>query len=131
MRLYLISGWLLVAIGVLHNSIGLVMGWPILTAIVAEGGWNTIEAGGQMHFDRSAILWFLLTGCFWMLLGYLMQSWIRVVQAPLPKVIGWGLLAAGVVVAFLLPASGAWLFIPLGLLVLLGAPKQTGFASPA
>jgi len=131
MRLYWISGWLLLAIGVLHNSIGLVMGWPILATIVSEGGWNTIEAGGQMHFDRSAILWFLLVGGFWMLLGYLMQCWLRSVGTPLPKTVGWGLFAAGVVVAFLLPASGAWLFIPLGLLVVFGAPKNQPGGAPA
>lgn len=125
MNLYRNSGWLLMAIGVLHNGIGVAMGWPILTDIVAEGGWNTIESRGEMHFDRSAILWFLLVGCFWMLLGYLMQCWISIVQAPLPSAIGWGLFSAGAIVAFLLPVSGAWLFLPLGLLVALGAPASS------
>ncbi|MBZ0331403.1 hypothetical protein KZO25_13885 [Halomonas sp. ANAO-440] len=123
MKLYRNSGWLLIAIGVIHNSIGVVTGWPILSGIAAEGGWNTIQAGGEMHFDRSAILWFLLVGCFWMLLGYLMHCWLSIVQTPLPAAIGWGLFAAGVIVAFLLPVSGAWLFLPLGLLVALGAPE--------
>lgn len=124
MKLYRNSGWLLVAIGVIHNLIGLTMGWEILQGIVAEGGWNTIEPGGQIHYARSAILWFLLIGFFWLLLGYLMQCWLRNFALPLPTSIGWGLLLAGVVVVFVLPVSGAWLFIPLGILVILGRPQQ-------
>lgn len=124
MKLYKTSGWLLIAIGVLHNSIGLAMGWPILGDMVADGVWNSIEPGGQMHFDRSAILWFLLTGFFWMLLGYLMQAWLDQSLAPLPRALGWAFVAVGLVVAFVLPVSGAWLFIALGLLVVFGASES-------
>lgn len=122
MKVYHYSGWLLVGIGVLHNTIGLLMGWDILVGIVAEGGWNTIEQGGQIDFARSAIVWFLVVGFFWMLLGGFMQAWLRVTSAALPRFLGWGMLLAGAVVAFLMPVSGAWLFIALGLLVVYGYP---------
>ncbi|WP_028671101.1 DUF6463 family protein [Saccharospirillum impatiens] len=128
MKLYKHSGWLLIAIGVLHNTIGVLMGWSILAGIVADGGWNSIETAGLIDFSRSAILWFLVTGFFWMLLGGLMQAWLRVTTEALPKTLGWGLTAAGGIVAFLLPVSGAWLFILLGLLVVYGSPEP---AQPA
>jgi hypothetical protein len=112
------SGYYLIATGVIHNTLGLVMGWSILVGMHRDGWWNTVEVGGQIDFARSAILWFLLVGFFWMLLGYLMQQWLRHTNQPLPASLGWGMLAAGVGVAIVLPASGAWLFIPQGLLIL-------------
>jgi hypothetical protein len=121
MKLYNQSGWLLIAIAVLHSTIGLLMGWGILAGIVADGGWNSIETAGSIDYSRSAIVWFLVTGFFWMLLGGLMQAWLHVTTEALPKTLGWGLTAAGVIVAFLLPVSGAWLFILLGLLVVYGS----------
>ncbi len=112
------SGYYLLATGVIHSAVGLIMGWSILVGMHQAGWWNTVEAGGQINFARSAILWFLVLGFFWMLLGYLMQQWLRYSDRPLPALLGWGMLAAGVLVAFILPVSGAWLFIPQGLLIL-------------
>lgn len=118
MRATKYSGYYLIATGVIHNTIGLIMGWSILVGMHQAGWWNTVEAGGEINFARSAILWFLVLGFFWMLLGYLMQQWLRHSRQPLPALLGWGMLAAGLLVAFVLPASGAWLFIPQGLLIL-------------
>lgn len=112
------SGYYLIATGIIHNTIGLVMGWSILRGIHEAGWWNSIEAGGEIDYARSAIVWFLLVGFFWMLLGYLMQQWVRHFSQPLPASLGWGMLAAGIVVGILLPVSGAWLFIPQGILIL-------------
>ena len=112
------SGYLLIATGIIHNSIGLVMGWSILQGMHEAGWWNTVEPAGEIDFARSAMIWFLLVGFFWMLLGYLMHQWVRHTQRPLPASLGWGMLAAGVSVAIVLPVSGAWLFIPQGLLIL-------------
>ncbi|MDQ2078381.1 DUF6463 family protein [Marinimicrobium sp. ABcell2] len=126
------SGYYLIATGVIHNTLGLVMGWDILAGMHQDGWWNTIEAGGQINFARSAIAWFLLVGFFWMLLGYLMQQWVRHSNRPLPASLGWGMLAAGVSVAIVLPVSGAWLFIPQGLLILWPhRPVMKGLAGEA
>lgn len=113
-----LSGYFLIATGIIHNTIGLIMGWSILVDMHKAGWWNTVESGGEINFARSAILWFLVLGFFWMLLGYLMQQWLRHNQRPLPALLGWGMLAAGLLVAFVLPVSGAWLFVPQGLLIL-------------
>ncbi|WP_223846313.1 DUF6463 family protein [Wenzhouxiangella sp. AB-CW3] len=118
------SGWYLLATGIIHNTIGLVTGWGIIAGIHADGWWNSIQTGGEMDFARSAMLWFLVLGFFWMMLGHLMQQWLNHTGRPLPAQIGWGLLANGVLVAMVLPASGAWLVIAQGLLILLGGRKS-------
>ncbi len=118
------SGWYLFATGIIHNSIGLVMGWSIIAGIHADGWWNTVEPRGEMDFARSAILWFLVLGFFWMILGHLMQQWLNQTRRPLPALTGWGLLANGVLVAVVLPTSGAWLVIAQGLVILLGGRRM-------
>lgn len=118
MKIYAYSGWYLIAIGVIHNAIGLLMGWEVLSDMAREGWWNTIERDGQINFARSAIVWFLFVGFFWWILGYLMQSWLQKTECRLPRVVGWGMLVAGATCSYLMPISGAWLFIPLGLVIL-------------
>lgn len=126
MRLYWQSGWLLVLIGVIHNALGLVLGWAVLGDMAAAGWWNSVEPGGQMDYARSALLWFLLLGCFWWMLGVLMQGWLQRGHA-LPPWLGWSFVACGAGVAFLLPASGAWFFLLLGALLIRGP----GVTAPA
>lgn len=99
------------------------MGWPGLLGMHQDGWWNTVEPGGQIDFARSALLWFLVVGFTWIALGYLMQQWIDQAHLPLPRWLGWALLAMGAGVAVVLPVSGAWLFLPQGLLIL-GAPRS-------
>lgn len=121
MNLWRYSGWMLIATGVLHNIIGIVVGWEILSAMIADGIWNSIEAAGEAsaQWTRAAMLWFLMLGFAWIMLGTLMQNTIRHSNRPLPRVWGWLLLANGILVAVILPASGAWLFLPQGLIILL------------
>lgn len=111
------SGWYLIATGIIHNTIGLATGWSILAGMHAGHWWNTVAPGGEIHFARSAILWFLMLGFFWMLMGHLMQQWLNHTRRPLPAAVGWGLLASGALVAVVLPASGAWLVIAQGLIL--------------
>lgn len=119
MKLARYSGWYLLATGIIHNAIGVIMGWEILLGIHRDGWWNTIESAQGIDFARSAITWFLVLGFFWMMMGWLMQVWQREVHKPLPVMIGWGMLAMGVWVAVMVPASGAWLVILQGLIVIL------------
>lgn len=123
MKLYKYSGWYLLGTGSIHSLIGLILGWPLLLGMHGDGWWNTVEPGGQIDFARSAILWFLVVGITWIALGYLMQRWIDQTRQPLPASLGWILLAMGCAVAFVLPVSGAWLFLPQGLVILM-APRS-------
>ncbi len=111
-------GWLLVAIGVVHCVLGLMLSWNILAAWSQAGWWHSIEYVGGMHMDRFAALWFQVAGVSWLLLGWLMQQWLDRVGA-LPASLGWGMLFMGLLVAYVLPASGAWLLVALGLCMLL------------
>lgn len=123
MKLARYSGWYLLATGIIHNAIGFIMGWEILWDIHRDGWWNTIENAQGIDFARSAIIWFLVLGFFWMLMGWLMQAWQRETQKSLPGTIGWGMLAMGVWVAVMLPASGAWLVILQGLILIMDRRK--------
>lgn len=108
------GGWLLVAIGVIHCAIGLLLSWGILAAWSEAGWWHSIERSGVMHMDRFAALWFQVAGVSWVLLGWLTQQWLDRLGAA-PASLGWALLLMGLLVAYVLPVSGAWLFVALGL----------------
>ncbi|HEX5737464.1 MAG TPA: DUF6463 family protein [Hydrogenophaga sp.] len=108
------AGWMLLAIGILHCGIGIVLSWDILTAWNEAGWWHSIEGAETLRMDRFAALWFQVAGLSWIALGWLMQQWLQRFGS-LPPLLGWALLAIGALVAYVLPISGAWLFLPLGL----------------
>ncbi|HEY7885128.1 MAG TPA: DUF6463 family protein [Cellvibrionaceae bacterium] len=124
MKLAQYSGWYLVATGVIHNTIGLVMGWDILAGIHHDGWWHTVENAEGIDFARSAIVWFLVLGFFWMIMGHLMQAWLKLTAKPLPLAVGWGMVAVSVWVALVLPISGAWLVIAQGIIIIVDRGKR-------
>ncbi len=83
MKLWQYSGLLLIGTGVIHNLIGFVAGWDMLTAMAYEGLWNTVEApmpAAAVH-TRAELLWFLMLGFAWMMVGALLHArvcWRRV-----------------------------------------------------
>lgn len=113
------SGIYLIATGVIHNALGFIMGWSLLVGMHRDGWWNTVESSAGIQFDRSALLWFLLLGFFWMLLGYLMHVWLKQTEHKLPALLGYGFIILGGITCVILPASGAWLFILQGLIIIL------------
>lgn len=121
-NLWKYSGYLLIGTGVIHNFVGLLMGWSTLQGMHQAGWWNTLESAEGINFERSAIVWFLLVGVFWLAMGHLMQCWLKQIQKPLPIVLGYSFIAVGIAVAIVCPVSGAWLFIPQGLIIIL-SPK--------
>ena len=110
------AGWLLAGIGLIHCCIGLLLSWDIFVAWQSNGWWHSIESAHGLRMDRFAALWFQVSGFSWVLLGWLMQQWLNRTGA-LPQGLGWALVAMGLLVAWVLPLSGAWLFLPVGLLV--------------
>ncbi len=116
MWVYRHSGWLLLAIGVIHCAIGLMLSWGILVAWGQSGWWHSIEHSEGVHWERFSALWFQVAGVSWVLLGWLMQKWLERLGA-LPCLLGWAILAMGLLVAYVLPVSGAWLLVALGLRV--------------
>ncbi len=126
MKLWRYSGLFLIGTGIIHNAIGFAAGWDMLAAMASDGLWNTIDVpivDGAKH-TRAELLWFLMLGFAWVMVGALLHGNILSKKMPPAKIWGWALLAKGVLVAIVLPASGAWLFLPQGLIILLANPKS-------
>lgn len=108
------SGALLIATGVLHCAVGLVMGWEPTVAIVADG---VVAAVGDDDMARNAIFWFQFGGVMMVLLGALMRE-VERRSLPLPQWLGWSLVGLGLGGGLCMPASGFWLVVPQGLWLL-------------
>lgn len=116
------SGYYLVATGIIHNLIGLMMGWPILLEMANAGWISSTVVDGQVLMDREAISWFLITGFFWIAFGLTLQKTIE--QGFIPPVsLGWNFIIIGTIVAFIMPVSGAYLFVIQGIILLRGTQK--------
>lgn len=122
MKIAKYSGYYLVVTGVLHTIIGLMMGWSILVAMHQDGWFFSTLVNNQLAFDREAISWFLLCGLFWMLFGLMLQKAMNDGFSP-PRSLAIGFILIGIVVAIIMPISGAYLFILQGL-ILLGHKPQ-------
>jgi hypothetical protein len=114
MKLAKYSGILLIGTGVIHNLLGLVMGKPILQEIINSGFVNTIHE----QMDRNAIFWFLFGGFMMMILGKLMQDYLKENEKPLPVSLGYYLLALSLIGCIMMPISGFWIVLPQAFLII-------------
>ena len=114
-----ISGHLLVAVGVVHNLVGVVFGFGYLAEIAHAGFFNAVEP----HFPRQTVFWFLFTGLLFILIGQVCLWAERRLDRPLPAFVGWELLAFSVVGVVLIPVSGFWLVIALALYMIAAARR--------
>lgn len=102
-----IGRWI-IAIGVIHNLVGLYFFAPVLREIGAAGVWNAVGVDTM----RNLAFWFLYTGCLLMVVGYL-TDWIEErTGGALPNAYGWMLLALLLLGVVLIPESGFWLLVP-------------------
>lgn len=100
-------GLQLVAIGLLHNVVGLFLGFAPLREILSGGVIGAVEGS----FERMAIFWFLWFGWMLMLLGFALRA--REPE-PAPRLLVAGLTAVVLGGALAIPASGFWLgLVPL------------------
>ncbi len=117
------SGYYLVATGVIHSLIGLALGWNTLQAMHQDNWFASTIINDQMLFDREAIVWFLLSGFFWVLFGLMLQKALDDGFTP-PTSLAWGFILIGMIAAILMPISGAYLFIIQGIILLMGIQKS-------
>ena len=105
--------WSLAAVAVLHTGLGLVTGWDVIKAGVAEGLVGVWAAPAE----RSATYWFLVTGASLMVLSTAVAELERRDPAlPLPVTGGLAALTAAGVAT--MPVSGFWtLTVPLAIAV--------------
>ena len=95
------------------------MGKDVLAEIVRSGFVNTINN----EMDRNAIFWFLFSGFMMMILGKLMQDFIKESQKPLPVSLGYYLLAITVIGCLMMPVSGFWLVLPQAIVIIVSRKK--------
>lgn len=101
----------------------------VLYVVVAKSGpWVTIVRDGVVNAvepypEREAAVWSLWFGVFVATAGALIAT-IQARGQHAPAFAGWALLAMGLLGGILMPFSGFWAGIPLGLLILL--PPRRG-----
>ncbi len=117
------SGYYLIATGVIHSLIGFALGWNILTAMHQDNWFASTVINNEMLFDREAIVWFILSGVFWVLFGLMLQKALNEGFIP-PLSLAWGFILIGITIAIIMPISGAYLFIVQGVILLLGIKKS-------
>ena len=124
------SGYYLIATGILHSVIGLILGWETLLAMHQDNWLASTMIGDQILFDREAISWFLLSGIFWILFGLMLQKALDEGFIP-PMSLAWGFILVGIIVAIIMPISGAYLFIIQGIVLLFGCKSKKHHSSLA
>lgn len=102
---------LLVTAG-LHLLVGVVEGARPLLGVVLGGWVGAVEPDAE----RRAAFWFLVTGVVLLGTGELLRLLER--AGPVPARFGWALLALGLAGGLAIPASGFWLLVPQGAILL-------------
>lgn len=111
-----ISGWLLVATGLLYFATGLTAGWAEFSGMANDGFWLSAMASPERRFAT----WFTLAGFAFLLPGILALKSEHV----LPAYFGWTLLALGCVGTVLFGLSGFVLIIPQAAYILVVATRR-------
>lgn len=121
-----VGGWL-IAIGVLHNLVGLMVGGPVLLEIMADGWVAAVPDDAPM---RMALFWFLWFGWLAILLG---ASWLQIERRGLvvPAWQGLAMIVIGLLGALAMPISGFWLVLPVGAVVMARSWRANRARSPA
>ena len=106
----------------IHQTVGLIVGWSTLRRRVRAGLWNGID----QDFEFQVLFWFFLFGVLLIMLGlvvnYLNTTWHR----PAPAWLGWWLVAMSSAALPLMPVSGFWLVLALGGWMVLAARPVSG-----
>ena len=111
----------MIATGVGHALVGVVVFNDAFMAILREGVVNTVQPPGYdatPAFDRIAVFWFLVLSPVLSMLGQITSRAIASGAVDILRVIGWNLIVLGAVGAAVFPISGNWTLIVLGALTL-------------
>jgi len=116
------SGKILIFIGILHTVVFAFALSNVLKEMVMSGLFNSI--GVEAAFAARGLAWYggLWFGVMMILFGCFAFSWVKTTAQPLPRYIGWGFAALGLLGAILQPVSGAILVLLWGLLVVFARP---------
>ncbi len=96
----------IIIIGAIDTLLGMIFLHEVWKELMADGLFNTVNG----EPPREAFFWFVMAGVLMILIGVLVD-WIQENLDTLPRFLGWALLAITVFTVFIMPASGAWLFL--------------------
>ncbi|MCL2560696.1 MAG: DUF6463 family protein [Rikenellaceae bacterium] len=116
MKLWRYSGIFLVATGILHTIVALIMGKDAFLEIIRDGVINVTSASQDCM--RAFAVWFFICGIFIILLGQVLHYYIKKEQKPAPLFFGYSLLIFSIFGCLIEPGSGFWLFIPQALIII-------------
>ena len=102
---------LIVGVGALHVAVGFSRTEP-WEEMVRAGVFNSIDDGA-----RGSAFWFVIAGVVLMALGALTAHIVRV-TGTIPAQVGWWLIVPALAVILVMPASGAYLNVVLGVYAL-------------
>jgi drug/metabolite transporter (DMT)-like permease len=109
-----IGRWLLL-VAAAHTVVGVLSYGPELRGMLGSGLWNSVRADPA----RRLAFWFLFAGVALAFLGSLVDRLERDGGGPLPREIGWWLLALFFLGFVLAPVSGFWGLLPAAIACLL------------
>lgn len=101
---------LILAAAVVHMAVGVVAAYPHWRGILSDGLWNTVHDDDAA---RMTALWFMVSGLALFGFGLLVRRSVTATGSVPPET-GWVLLAVGIPVSVLEPASGGWSLIAIG-----------------
>ena len=119
-------GPLMIAMGIGHALVGIVLFHDVFMAIVREGLVNTIQPPGysaEPDYDRIAFFWLVVFSPVLSMLGQITGRAIARGATDILRVVGWNLLGIGIVGTVVLPVSGNPALIVLAVLVLTAASR--------
>ena len=120
LKLWKYSGIFLVATGILHTVVAIVLGKEAFMKIVQEGLYNVTS----LDFEREFAIWFFVCGIFVILLGQVIHYYIKKEQKPAPLSFGYSLLVFTIFGCIIEPGSGFWLFLPQALIIIFAHRKR-------
>ena len=113
--------WIIV-VSAIHTLVAVAFFGQAYSGIIDRGVFNAV---GKDPMSGLAV-WFLLFGAMLFLFGLTVLEFEKSSTKPLPRNIGWSLLAFVAVGVTLMPASGFWLVIPPAISII----RSAGAASP-
>lgn len=120
------KGRWLIGVSILHTLFAAVAFGPVLSLVVERGVFNTAGDFNIAGADPQVgvVVWFVLFGVLLFVTGLAVSALERVSPDPLPKSLGWSLLALGALGVILMPVSGFWLAFPPAIAMLMARPNR-------
>ena len=122
MKIWKYSGIFLIATGILHTIVAIMLGKETFLDIIRDGVINVTSA--TQDLTRSFAVWFLFCGIFIIFWGQTLHHYIKKEQKPAPLLVGYSMLVFAIIGCAVEPGSGFWLFLPQALIIILANRKS-------